>query len=223
MKLFEKVMYPILIIFLTLAVYVSRTNLFYFESAMVAEDGFFQWMIFYTLMFASIMCFYRASILKPFRGVVFSTCLVLSGIVFLAFAMDEISWGQRIFDFASPYFFITNNTKMQFNFHHLVFYGFHINNIVFTFVIKFIATLYFLVLPFFYTKLEKIKKYVNRVAIPLPRYSQTGAYLILALLIRLIPSDLRFVIFEFGFYWILVLMMYNPLNDEIFSRKSLVR
>lgn len=216
-------MYPVLIIFLSLAIYVSRTNLFYFESAMVAEDGFFQWMIFYTLLFASIMCFYRASLLKPFRGAVFATCLVLAGIVFLAFAMDEMSWGQRVFNFSSPQFFLTHNTKMQFNFHHLVFNGFHINNIIFTFSIKIIATLYFLVLPFFYTKLDKIKVFVNRFAIPLPRYSQTGAYIILAGLISLIPSDLRFVIFEFGFYWILVLMMYNPLNDEVFSRVSLIR
>jgi hypothetical protein len=211
LKLFEKIMYPVLIIFVILAIYYSRTNLFYFESAMVAEDGFFQWMIFYT------------SILKPFRGAVFAASLVLAGNAFLAFAMDEMSWGQRIFNFSSPQFFLTHNTKMQFNFHHLVLNGFHINNIIFTFAIKIIATLYFLVLPFFYTKLDKIKMFVNRFAIPLPRYSQTGAYIILAGLIRLIPSDLRFVIFEFGFYWILVLMMYNPLNDEVFSRKSLVR
>jgi hypothetical protein len=216
-------MYPILIIFLITAIYYSRTNLFYFESAMVADDGFFQWMIFGTLMFASLMCFYRASILKPFRGGAFATSLIVSGVVFLIFAMDEMSWGQRIFDFSSPLFFINHNTKMQFNLHHLVLNGFHFNNIVFTLAIKVLASLYFLVLPFFYTKINDIKKTVNRFAIPLPRYTQTGAYLILAILVRLIPSDFRFVVFEFGFYWILVLMMYNPLNDEIFSRKSLNR
>jgi hypothetical protein len=223
LKLFEKIMYPILVIFLSIAIYLARTDLFYFESAMVVEDGLFQWMIFYTLLFASVMCFYRASILKPFRGATFATCLIISGVIFLAFAMDEMSWGQRVFDFSSPVFFLTHNTKMQVNFHHLVLGGFHINNIIFTLVIKILATLYFLVLPFFYTKLDEIKKFVNRFAIPLPRYTQTAAYLVLAGLVRLIPSDLRFVIFEFGFYWILVLMMYNPLNDEVFSRKSLIR
>ncbi|MGZ3787527.1 MAG: hypothetical protein ACXVLQ_03340 [Bacteriovorax sp.] len=223
MKLFEKIMYPILVIFLFLAIYIARTNLFYFESAMVAEDGFFQWMIFYTLLFASVMCFYRASILKPFRGSVFASCLVISGILFLAFAMDEISWGQRIFGFHSTPFFQSHNSKMQMNIHHLVINGFHLNNLIFTVAIKILATLYFLVLPFFYTKLEKIKAFVNRFAIPLPRYTQTGAYLVLAGLVSLIPSDFRYVIFEFGFYWILVLMMYNPLNDEVFSRISLIR
>jgi hypothetical protein len=216
-------MYPVLVIFLTIAIYVSRTDLHYFESAMVAEDGFFQWMIFYTLLFASVMCFYRANILKPFRGKLFASCLVISGIVFLIFALDEISWLQRLIGFNSPSFFVEYNTKREVNFHHLVIYGFHLNNLVFTFSIKILATLYFLVLPFFYNKLDKIKKVVNRFAIPLPRYTQTGAYAVVAGLVGLIPSEFRYVIFEFSFYWILVLMMYNPLNDEVFSRVSLVR
>lgn len=223
MKIFEKIMYPILIFFLAYAIYVSRTNLYYFESAMVAEDGFFQWMIFYTLLFASLMCFYRVGILRPFRGNVFAGCLTVTGVVFLAFALDEMSWLQRVLGFNSPHFFQVHNTKMQTNFHHLVIYGFRLNNLVFTLFIKILATLYFLVLPFFYTKLDRIKVFVNRFAIPLPRYTQIGAYLVFAGLVGLIPSDFRYVIFEFGFYWILVLMMYNPLNDEIFSRRSLVR
>lgn len=216
-------MYPVLAALIALAIYVSRTDLAYFNSQMVADDGFFQWMIFSTLIFASLMCFYRANILKPFRGAVFATCLVISGIIFLCFAMDEISWGQRIFEFKSTPFFLTHNTRGQMNIHHLVINGFHLNNIVFTVAIKILATLYFIVLPFFYPKLGKIRGLVNRFAIPLPRYTQTGAYVILALLVGLIPSDLRYVIFEFGFYWILVLMMYNPLNEEVFSRISLVR
>ncbi len=223
MKLFEKIMYPILIIFVLVAIYISRINLYYFESAMVVDDGIFQLMIFGTLIFASFMCFYRASILRPFRGGVFATFLVIAGVVFLCFAMDEMSWGQRVFGFRTPPFFLIHNTKMQLNIHHLVINGFRMNNMIFTLFVKIMATLYFLVMPFFYPKLEKIKSFVNRFAIPLPRYTQTGAYLILAGLVNLIPSELRYVIFEFGFYWILVLMMYNPLNEEIFSRKSLVR
>ena len=214
-----------LVIFLLIAIYISHTDLFYFESAMVVDDGFFQWMIFYTLLFAGVMCFYRASILKPFRGSIFAVSLSLIGFIFLVFAMDEISWAQRVFDFQSPQFFLTHNTKMQTNIHHLVIYGFHLNNIIFTLFIKIIATLYFVVMPYLYihSKYEKVKTFVNRFAIPLPRYTQTGAYLILAGMVSLIPSELRYVIFEFGFYWILVLMMYNPLNDEVFSRVSLVR
>lgn len=223
MKLFEKFMYPILIIFLLVAIYVSHNDLHYFESTMVAQDGLFQWMTFYTILFASIMCFYRASILKPFRGGVFSGCQIAFGIVFLFFAMDEMSWLQRILGYNSPEFFQRYNTRMQVNFHHLVFYGFRLNNIIFTLAIKILATIYFLVLPFLYPRIERLRTFVNRFAIPLPSYFHTGAYFVLAGLMAFIPSEFKYVIFEFGFYWLLVLMMYHPLNDEVFSRVSLVR
>jgi hypothetical protein len=216
-------MYPALLIFLVFAIYASRTNLHYFEVVMASEDGFFQWLTFFTLLFSACMSFYRANILKPFRGNPFSLYLIVFGFIFLMFAFDEMSWMQRVFGFNSPLFFQKYNTHKQFNLHHLVIYGFHINNLIFTFGIKFLATLYFLVLPFFYNKVNRVKNFINRFAIALPRYTHTGAYLILSCLVALIPSDQRTVIFEFGFYWILVLMMYNPLNDEIFSRISLVR
>lgn len=223
MKLFEKIMYPILLIIIFFAIYLAKTDLNYFESTLAVPGGLFQCIIFGTLLFASIMCFYRASILKPFRGGTFSFCLIIMGVIFLAFALDEVSWGQTFFGFETPEFFKTRNIKGEMNFHHLVIGGFHVNDIIFTLTIKVIATLYFLVLPFSYKRLDRLKAFVNRYAIPLPRYSHTAAYAVIAILMSFIPSNLRYIVFELCFYWILVLMMYNPLNDEIFSRVSLVR
>jgi hypothetical protein len=137
--------------------------------------------------------------------------------------MDEISWMQRIFKIATPVFFQTHNIRGQVNFHHLVINGFYINNIVFTFGVKILATLYFLILPFLYPRKEQVKKFVNHLGIPLPQYTQTAAYVLLALFVQLIHSEFYYVVFELGFYWLLVLMMYHPLNDEVFSRKTLNR
>lgn len=205
------------------AIYHSHVNPVKFEENLVAEDGFFQWMIFSTLIFASVMCFWRASILKPFRGAIFAGASIFLGIVFLLFALDEISWGQNIFKFNSPEFFLTHNSYQKTNLHHLVLAGFYINNIVFTLGVKVLATLYFLIIPFLYPRFEKLKTFFNHYAIPIPRYTQVGAYVVLALLTGLVKSEYKHVIFEFGFYWIFVLMMYNPLNEEIFARKSLIR
>lgn len=223
MKLFEKVMYPILLIIIFIAIYVARADKYYFESTLATSGGFFQSMTFATILFAAVMCFYRASILRPFRGGTFSTSLIVMGIIFFCFAMDEISWGQVFFEFPTPDFFLHRNTQGRLNIHHLVIGGFHVNDIIFTLTIKIIATLYFVILPFFYKRLDKLKAFVNRFAIPLPRYSHAAAYAVIAILMSFIPSDLRYIVFELCFYWILVLMMYNPLNDEIFSRVSLVR
>jgi len=181
-------MYPLFVIFFGLAIYRSQTDLRHFES-MVSDNGLFQWMIFATLIFASVMCFYRASILKPFRGSVFSTFQVLLGIVFLAFALDEISWTQIIFNFKSPEFFYTHNSKLQLNFHNLILVGFHVNHIVFTLSIKILATLYFLIIPYLYPRSIQIKNFVNQYAIAIPRYTHTVAYVIMGIMTTFIPSD----------------------------------
>lgn len=223
MKIFEKLMYPVLVVLIFFYMYHARNNPTYFESVLAREGGPLQWLIISTLFFAAIMCFYRASILKPFRGGVFAACSIFTGFVFLMFAMDEMSWGQIIFDYKTPEFIAVRNSLGEMNIRHLVIAGFEITDIIFTLGIKILATLYFIVLPFFYSRLEQIKNFVNRFAIPLPRYTQTAAYVVAAILMSLIPSDRRYIIFEFVFYWILVLMMYNPLNEEVFSRKTLVR
>lgn len=208
---------------MVLAIYISKNNRLAFENYIVAQDGFFQWLTFSTLLFASIMCFWRANILKPFRGSLFSGVLSFLGIIFLLFAVDEISWFQRVFDFNSPMFFLKYNTKQEMNFHHLVIGSLNVNNLVFTLVVKITATIYFLVLPFLYPRSEMLASFFNKTALPVPRYSHVGGYLLLALMSGMIRSDYRHIVFEFGFYWLFVLMMYNPLNSELFSRKSLVR
>lgn len=223
MKLFEKIMYPLLVLLILYFTYHSRVNVQYFETQLAVEGGPLHKLIIATLLFAAIMCFYRASLLKPFRGSLFSTCLMLAGIVFLGFALDEMSWGQLLFKYETPEFFKIRNSMGEMNIRHLVIAGFELKDVIFTLSIKVLATLYFIVLPFFYSRLDKIKLFVNRFAIPLPRYTQTGAYVLTAIMISTIPSNLRYLVFELVFYWILVLMMYNPLNEEVFSRKSLVR
>lgn len=223
MKIFEKIMYPVLVILIFYYMYHARTNPAYFESQLAVEGGPLQWLIISTLLFASAMCFYRASILKPFRGGVFSASSIFSGVVFLIFALDEMSWGQIIFNYPTPEFIAARNAMGEMNIRHLVVAGFEFTDIIFTLGIKILATLYFIVLPFLYSRIAPIKDFINRFAIPLPRFTQTGAYAITAIMMSFIPSSLRHIVFELVFYWILVLMMYNPLNDEIFSRKSLVR
>lgn len=216
-------MYPVLVVLVFFFMYHARNNSMYFENELANESGPLQWLIISTLLFAGLMCFYRASILKPFRGAVFASCLFLAGIVFFTFALDEMSWGQILFHYKTPELIAARNSMGEMNIRHLVVAGFEFTDIIFTIGIKILATLYFIVLPFFYSRLEQIKKFVNRFAIPLPRYSQTAAYAVAAILMSFIPSSLRHIVFEFVFYWILVLMMYNPLNEEVFSRVSLVR
>lgn len=217
-------MYPVLIILVAFFLYSAKFNQESYFKELVSVGGLVQWLTIWTLFFASFVCFYRAYILKPFRGSFFSTCSIIFGFIYLIFAFDEMSWGQIVFNFQSPEFFLQRNTLGETNLRHLTIMGFELSDIVFTLTVKVLASLYFIVLPLTYLKIPAVKKLSNRLSLPVPRYSQTAAYIIFALVImNLFPAGTRHVIFEFIFYWLLVLLMYNPLNEEVFSRKSLVR
>lgn len=219
MKKFEKLMYPILLLMLAWAHTWAHINSHTLNEDLMHDNGIFNRLIFLSILFTSLMCFYRASILRPFRGDVFSLSMFFQGVLFFVFAMDEISWFQEILGYQVPQFFLTYNAKKEVNFHHLIFFGYHINNIIFTLAVKIIATLYFFILPSAYVRSKRVKSFVNQFAVPVPKLFHLVSFLLLAPTAFALDSEYNYVIFQLGFYWIVVLMMYNPMNGEYFSRR----
>ena len=78
---------------------------------MPMEDSLLEWATVILALIASILFFCSGSIGSPFA---FLLC-----IAWLIFALEEISWGQRIFDFESPQFFMTHNRQQETNLHNL--------------------------------------------------------------------------------------------------------
>lgn len=208
-------------------VYYSRANLHDFNNFYVGEDGPLEWMTVLALFLASLMSFYRARILRPFRRRRFIFVLYLLSFLFLFGLMEEISWGQRIwellFDFKVPDFFVKYNTQGETNFHNLKFGDFRVNKVIFGSFLGLALVFYFIFLPYLYKKVEKIRVKVDSWALPLPRIYHIVAYLFLALLGELIAGAKKGEILEFGGSWIVLLMFFNPSNREIFSRKSIER
>ena len=172
------------------------------------------------------LCFYRASILGPFKNKLFIFSLIGMGFVFVFGVGEEISWGQRIFQYETPEFFKLYNTQGELNFHNLRFgggtpgnKGFRVNRIIFGTGLGIGVAIYFLILPLLYRKKESVKRLINKLAIPLPRNYHIIAYLILFGIVQLIPTPKKGEILEFGGCWIFLLMMFEPLNRQTFSRK----
>lgn len=209
-----------------LGVYYSRTDLAYFEKKLVVEDGIIEYLTVLALFMCGFLCFYRASILGPFKKNLFIISLIGMGFVFVFGVGEEISWGQRLIGFKTPEFFLKYNTQGEFNFHNLRFgggtptdKGFRVNRIIFGTGLGIAVAIYFLILPVLYRKKESVKSLINRLALPLPRNYHILAYLLLFGLVQLIPTPKKGEILEFGGCWIFLLMMFEPLNREIFSRK----
>ncbi|OUR93471.1 hypothetical protein A9Q84_18530 [Halobacteriovorax marinus] len=216
----ERFMFAFVLIASIAGAVISHQNLGWYEGVYVKEDGFIEWMTVLGLLIGAVACYYRISILKPFRGKLFLFCLFVLGSLFLFGLGEEISWGQRIFDIKSSEFFMKNNSQAETNFHNLVVGGKKINKIIFGTLLGIMIGFYFLILPVLYRKVEKVKKLVDSMAVPLPKNFHIVAYLILVGITELIAGGKKGEILEFGGVWIFVLMTFRPYNREIFSRKS---
>ena len=223
LKKLEYFFFAILGTFVLFGVYFSNTDLVYYEGTFVREDGLIEWLTVIALIVWVGLNFYRANILKPFRGSLFTACLIFFGCVFLFGALEEISYGQRIIGFKTPEFFMKYNSQGEFNFHNLKFGGKSVNRIIFGTLLGIGVVFYFIVMPFLYVKKEKIKKLINKYAIPVPKLFHIVAYLALALAVKFIDSPKKGEILEFGGCWIFLLMNFHPMNMEIFCRKTLER
>lgn len=228
MKLSEKIIYALVFFFALLGVYFAYTDIQYYEGVYAREDGFIEWLTVIALLFGAFLAFYRAALLRVFRGSWFSFCLVILGFVFIFGAGEEISWGQRIFDIQSSDFFMTHNSQGETNLHNLIVGGKKINKIIFGTFLGIFVGFYFLVLPFLYKKIEKVKKIIDSCAIPVPKYIHIVFVLMMIGVVELIGiasvgHGKKGEVMEFGLCWIFVLLFFAPYNRVIYSRKVLER
>lgn len=226
-RIIEKILFFVVFTIIFLGVYYSQTDLKFFEGTYVREDGPIEWLTVLALFLCTLLSLYRVKILKPFRNKSFIFGLYGFAALFFFGMMEEISWGQRIweqfFDFRVPEFFQTYNTQREMNFHNLKFGETKINKLIFGTFLGIVIVIYFLILPFLYQKKESIKALINKYALPIPNYYHIIAYLILAVSAELIAGGKKGEILEFGGCWIVFLMIYAPLNRVMFSRRSFER
>ena len=100
--------YPI-IFFTHLIIHLNANNIF---NQIMKEDGFLEWATVATSILATILFFFSSAF-----GV---RCAFFLGIFWLIFAMEEISWGQRILAIENPQFVEKYNFQKEFNFHNFL-------------------------------------------------------------------------------------------------------
>lgn len=88
----------------------SLLNQFSHSEDIPFEDNFLEWATF----FLSIL----ASFIFLVRGISGSLIACLCSLAWFVFAMEEISWGQRVFSIDSPDFFRAHNYQQELNLHN---------------------------------------------------------------------------------------------------------
>lgn len=149
--------------------FLSTIYLHYFQPVvfvrLIAEDHWGEWITFLGFLSASVFCGWLFLVHDSKLGKLWFFILTL-GSFFIA--MEEISWGQRLFVFSTPQYFVGNNFQGEMTFHNID--GFwpsenKWNNM------KFFGTVflfYGFILPLA-TKLSiKIKLFFERIFLPIP-------------------------------------------------------
>lgn len=85
-------------------------------ASLTVEDGFYESLTAWFFLAAGLVFLYGF-----FKGTNRNVFFLLFAVAFIFAAGEEISWGQRIFHFATPAALEANNAQGEFNFHNLNF------------------------------------------------------------------------------------------------------
>jgi hypothetical protein len=169
--------YSITLIFIIIGFFVARQGQ---EAFMIylREDGLVEnlQVLFLLASFgiAVYNCFHAPDSGKPFY---FITWIGLALLFFFA-AGEEISWGQRIFNFETTGFFESNNLQHETNLHNLVIGGVKINKLIFSQLMAVVTGFYFILLRPLAFKVGAINRLVHLFHIPIPRWNHVIALII---------------------------------------------
>jgi hypothetical protein len=83
------------------------------------EDNLVEWVTFTLLFLTSLLCIIIAAGIRRNKGPYFAFFLTFS-IACILFSLEEISWGQRVFDIESPQFFQNNYGQKEINIHNVI-------------------------------------------------------------------------------------------------------
>ncbi len=180
------------IILLFAAAIVSTGAVLYFSNIsafhwFVMEDGIVEWLTVAGLITTAIVCFHRLVFFFRRKTTLFLFVTLGLGLAMVFVAGEEISWGQRIFNFKSPDYFLKNNSQQETNIHNLIFKGIRINKAIFTYLLMGTLALYLLVLPVLFNKHKGINRIINSCGIPVARAYQVIAFVVALGLTSCIP------------------------------------
>jgi hypothetical protein len=147
---------------------LSYSVYFFLDEATIAslgdEDHFFEWMTSLCFLFCSGIFLYIAIKKK-------NLILLLFAIAFFVGFGEEISWGQRIFNFKTPEKLLEINQQEEFNFHNIM--TWEIN-----FIFKVFTLAYGIILPFCIFHISHLEGASTKLKLVIPPISLGMFFLI---------------------------------------------
>ncbi|MDP2088422.1 MAG: hypothetical protein Q8J84_03370 [Flavobacteriaceae bacterium] len=210
--------YAFLIFAFSFGIYLSNTNMNFFENVYTKEDGTVEYATSFMLLSISLLQLYRFIKLIKYKGYLWKIGMIGFVILFFFGAGEEISWGQRIFGIESSEYFIEKNAQQEINLHNMVVGGTKVNKLIFSQLLTFVLVIYLLILPVLYRKFGQLKNLMATFAVPLVRWHHSLAFIIASIAMFAIPSSKKWELYELAFGVIFFLILLNPHNTRIYSK-----
>ncbi|HEY0898117.1 MAG TPA: hypothetical protein VGD90_02240 [Sphingobacteriaceae bacterium] len=212
----EKLVLIYVFLLLAFGVAMSWFNLSWFNEVYVIEDGFIESLTVLALLVVAFLTGKYVVRLSSKRHWMFTAAMTFLCLFSIFAAGEEISWGQRIFNVESSDFFQKNNAQGETNLHNLVVGGVKVNKLLFSQLFTVGAAVYLLILPYFYRKKAGFKGWIDKSGIPVPRWYQSIAVVVVSLF-TVICNGRSSELQEFGACTVFFLIILNPLNREVFA------
>lgn len=216
---FEKFTFLFLLIIFGYGIFLSKTNIIYFEEVFTIEESLVEYTTVLFLSASCILLIYRFIKLYKYKNIYWKLGTLSLSFLFFFAAGEEISWGQHLFSIKPSNFFLQNNAQKETNFHNLILYKTNLNKLIFSQILTGILILYLLILPFLIQKFKSVYKLANKFAIPIVKCQYTIAFLISTILLVFINSIKKWELYELAFATIFFVIFLNPKNKEIYQKE----
>lgn len=216
----EKFSYPIILFFVLNSIFLSWINLSYFEGYYVERSGLLKQFQPMGMMGIIILSLYRCWIFRNQKNTMFLMGTFFAALLF-GFALGEtLTWGQRIFEYPTPAFFMKYNSQGMPTIHNLVFGNIRVNKLVFGLILGIVVGIYTLFGTFFYKADSKFGKFVDSFGIPLARWHHIFFLASCFALSKFVHSGKKNEVVQFAAISVFFLIFINPLNKANFITKK---
>ncbi len=210
----EKFVLTIVFVAMIIGIIAAAVNMNWFLNSYVEEDGPIEWPTEIPLFIIFIACIVYLFKYAKRKNVWFFLVYLFIGLGSFFVFGEEISWGQRIFNFKTSAYFQKHNTQDEDNIHNLILDGEKLNKIIFTDVLIAGVIIYLIIFPWLYRRNEKFKNFIDKAALPLPTLNQTIACILVFILSFLTFHPKGSELLEFGGCSVFMLIVLYPLNKE---------
>jgi hypothetical protein len=206
--LLKAFLYTLALVHVLLAILWSYTHPGLYQ-AYTTEDGYIELTTAFLLLMTSFLCLYKALSGKRRMPVVFFS---LAAVVFFFGFGEEISWGQRIFGFATPQELQKINTQEEFSFHNIHIRDISLNRLVFSSGLYTGVFLYFLAFPVLYRRKTWFRNLIDQIGLPIPSTTLSILYLVAFFSLLLIEQERKWEVQEFALACFIFFAFLLPCN-----------